>query len=182
MENYESPQGNGKQLFWILGGVIIVIMIIGIVYSATQKTLKNTEPETRESDTSTTLQKIDPVTGKPISVKNQTEVPATITGLDIVRLSTFPQRVQMRITGTVPDGCSTFNTPTIIANGKTFNVTVTASHDADQMCTQVVTNQEIVSEIPVAGLGAGTYSVTLGSLTKTFTLVADNNIEFFSDK
>jgi hypothetical protein len=57
-----------------------------------------------------------------------------------------------------------------------------AAHPKDAVCTQVVTSQETVIDIPVSGLAAGTYSVALGKITKTFKLLADNEIQFSSDK
>ncbi len=181
MENYESTQLGKKQIFWIIGGVIIVIMIIGIVYSSTQKTLKNTDSGSVENS----LEKkdvIDLKNGEVKGVVEMVDVPVTVTGLDIVNLQTFPQRVQARIKGTVPDGCSLFTSPMITRIGNTFTISLTGTHPKDSVCTQVITPQETVIDIPVEGLPAGIYTATIGKITKTFKLVADNEIQFSSDK
>jgi hypothetical protein len=42
--NYEEGgMSQGKKTLWIIGGVILVIMIIGLVYGATQRSLKNAD-------------------------------------------------------------------------------------------------------------------------------------------
>lgn len=175
-ENINQEEG-GKKTLWIIGGIILVVAIIAVVYGATQKTLKkntdtNTDGSVTMNEDGTTVLGADRVVVSG----------STVTAMDVVNLQTFPYKVQARIKGTVPDSCSTFDTPKVTSSGKTFTITVTASHPKDAVCAQVVTDREVVIDLPVAGLAAGTYTVKVGATTKTFTLATNNTIEYSGDK
>lgn len=176
MEPYENPEQNGKKTLWIIGGIILVIMLVGIVYGATQRTLKKTDTP---SDTVPVNQTTDQK--QVLSRETAEKTPATVSDIALANLGTFPYRVQAKITGEMSDGCSQ---PDVVftQSGKTFTADVTGLKESGSMCTMVVTPFETVVDVPVAGLGAGTYTVKLGDLSKTFTLVAENKIQFIGDK
>jgi hypothetical protein len=41
--NYDQNESNGKKTLWIIGGIILVVMIIALVYGATQKSLNKAD-------------------------------------------------------------------------------------------------------------------------------------------
>lgn len=106
---------------------------------------------------------------------------ASVTGLDIVNLQTFPYQIQARVTVALPDGCSTPTTH-IARSENVFTVTVAASRRSDQACTAMPTSSRLTLDVPVAGLSAGTYTVKAGDLSQTFTLAQDNRVEYTNDK
>lgn len=175
MEPYENPEQNGKKTLWIIGGIILVIMLVGIVYGATQRNLKKTDtPDGAVPVNQTPAQQV-------LSRETAEQTPATIDTMTLANLGTFPYRVQAKITGEMSDGCSQ---PDVVftQSGKTFTADVVGLKEIDTMCTMVMTPFETVVDVPVSGLTAGTYMVKLGNLSKTFTLVAENKIQFIGDK
>lgn len=172
----KTPDGDTgtAKTWWIVIGVILVIAVIGIIYGATQRSLKNSNMANEGQV---------PVTQNGEVAGDRVSEPVTYTGFDVVNLQTFPYRVQVRVRGTVPEGCAVAGTPTATVSGKVFTVTMDASKPADAVCTQVVTNVEGVVELPVSGLAAGTYSVKVGTMpAKSFTLAVNNTIQYTGDK
>lgn len=181
--NYDQGESNGKKTLWIIGGVILVVMIIGIVYGATQKSLKKaTDAEnTADSVQLNTAGSNTGANGAVLGASEMVETPVELTGLTVVNLQTFPQKVQAQIKGNLADACSTAKTDVNLV-GKKFTITVTATKAKDAVCATVITPYEAVVDLPVAGATAGKYTVVLGKMTKTFTLAADNEIQYSSDK
>ncbi len=189
--NYEEGASQGNKTLWIIGGIIVVIMIIGLVYGATQRSLKTTDQNTDDD----ALVVLDPVTGNrlPSSGNNTPGVPALadsekvvlpveITSLDVVNLETFPNQVQARIAYGLSGDCAVLDTPTVSLVGTVYTVTMTSYAPKDAVCTKNIVPGERVVVIPVEGVRAGTYSVKVGSKTKTFTLQTDNKVQFSGDK
>jgi hypothetical protein len=189
-QQYTDGPSNSSKTLWIIGGIVLVIMIIGVVYAATQKSLKNanqaattaeTVPLNSGSQTTTSTNAVS-ANGTVLGASDRVSVVPTLKALDLANLQTFPYQVQARITGTVPDGCSTLDTPAITQTGNIFTISVTASHPKDMMCTQVITSQSAVVDVPVSGVSAGKYYVVLGKIKKSFTLVQSNQIQYSGDK
>ncbi len=186
--NYDQNESNGKKTLWIIGGIILVVMIIALVYGATQKTLNKADVQA------------DTVTNETVRTQNQSgsvknsgttavlgdvetiELPVGITSLDVVNLQTFPQKVQARVGYSLSGNCAVLDTPTVTVSGKVFTVSLTSRAPKDAPCTKNLVPGDSVVDIPVEGLAAGKYSVKVGKSTKTFTLVADNQIQYSGDK
>lgn len=188
--NYEEGSNNGKKTLWIIGGIILVIMIVGVVYGATQRSLKKADQAIDDSVTVTqpggtssngVVRPAAPSANNPIP-ENMVAVAVTVSKLDVVNLESFPQRVQARVGYQLANGCAVLDTPTIAKSDSTFTVALSSRAGKDKVCTQASTSKEVVIEIPVEGLVAGKYSVKVGNITKTFTLQADNEVQFYSDK
>jgi heme/copper-type cytochrome/quinol oxidase subunit 2 len=173
----QPNEPKSKAGLWTAIGIVVVIVIIALIYFATQKTIKN----------DANIQN-DPITNAPITGTTtvagaeRIAVTPSISALEINNLQTFPYKVQARVKANLPDACSDLDTPTVARSGNTFTITATASKVKDAVCAQVITPKEIVVDLPVAGLSAGKYAVKLGTITKTFTLASDNTIEYTSDK
>ena len=195
----EDPrQSGGKSTLFIIGGIILVIVIIALVYAATQHSVNQQVGTMTGPSANIPLNQIPADQGSSASgvggaagastasttVAGATEMvatPVTITGLDVVNLQTFPYKVQAHITGTMPDGCSTASA-SIAGTGKTFTITVVAAKAKDAMCTQVITPYDATIDVPVASLAAGKYTVKLGKIIKSFTLAQDNQVQYSGDK
>ncbi len=171
-----SQPGDGKKTMWIIGGLVAVIAIVGVIYGATQSTIKKTNQIEDNTPLNTTSDANQVAAARVTS-------PVTYTGFDVVNLQTFPYRVQVRVRANASEGCVTADVPTVATAGKVFTITMTGSKEVDAMCTQAITAIENVVELPVTDLAAGNYTVKLGTLkAKTFTLAADNKIQFSGDK
>lgn len=189
--NYEEGSSNGKKTLWIIGGIIVVVMIVALVYGATQRSLKQTSDTPGEDITITPTggvsdQGLAPAQPRPTSdtpiPENMVALPVQVNSLDVVNLETFPQKVQARVTYGLSGSCAVLDTPVVKQSGKTFTITMTSRALKDVACTKAIVPGEIVIDIPVLGIAAGNYSVKLGTITKSFTLKSDNEIQFTSDK
>lgn len=187
---YEPSESNGKKTLWIIGGIILVVMIIALVYGATQKTLKNAETDTGGNEPGVQLNtqnqpKGTVSTGTDTAVlgaAEMIELPVTVKGLDVVNLQTFPQRVQSNISYNLQGNCAVLDTPTVTVSGKVFTVVMTSHAPKDAVCTKDSIPGDTVVEIPVAGLAAGKYTVKAGKIARSLTMVADNQIQYSGDK
>jgi len=170
MENYQETGGN--KMLWIVGGVVLIIAVAGVVYGITRKT----------SNQQANVNNIPVEETSSNQVKGDT-VAVEYTGFDVVNLQSFPYQVQVRVKGTVPEGCIVANKPVVTASGKTFTVTMDATRPTGAVCTQVVTPVEGVVNLPVSGAAAGTYTVKVDNLAvKTFVLATNNTVQYTGDK
>lgn len=185
-QNYDNESGNGKKTLWIIGGIVLVIMIVALVYGATQKNLatekvadtdiRKTQQAALPPKTSSSQQPV--VAG---AVDRVTVVPS-ITSMDLVNLETLPYQAQVRVQGTLPDGCSIFDTPMITRAKNIITVAITGSHAKDATCSQATTKHSTVVDLPVSGLDDGTYVVKLGTFSKKLTLSHAKAAQHTDDK
>jgi inhibitor of cysteine peptidase len=98
----------------------------------------------------------------------------TVESLEILLLESFPVQVNAIVSGNLPDGCSTLNEPRPRREGNTFVINLVASRLPDEVCTQALVPFDQVIPLDVAGLPAGTYTVSVNGTTDTFTLDVDN--------
>lgn len=188
--NYDQNESNGKKTLWIIGGIILVVMIIALVYGATQKSLNKADVQAdtvaneavRTSNQSNSAAVKNSGTTTVLGDTETIDLPVGITSLDVVNLQTFPQKVQARVGYNLSGNCAVLDTPTVTGTGKVFTVSLTSKAPKDAPCTKNLVPGDIVVEIPVEGLAAGKYSVKVGKSVKTFTLVADNKIQYSGDK
>lgn len=187
--NYDQSESNGKKTLWIIGGIILVVMIVALVYGATQKSLNKadmqadaTTNETVRTQTQTGSVKNQSGTTAVLAATETVDLPVGITSLDVVNLQTFPQKVQARVGYTLSGDCAVLGTPTVTGQGKVFTVSLTSQAPKDAPCTKNLVPGDVVVDIPVEGLAAGKYSVKVGKSVKAFTLVADNKIQYSGDK
>lgn len=167
-QNQQVVKKNSGTL-WTIIGVIIIIAVIVAIYFITQKSVKNS----------------DTTNDTPVAELDNQEmgdaVKAQPKALVVTNLGTFPYKVQAKVSFDLPSSCSVARAG-VAQSGKTFTVDVTASQPNDALCAQVITPSSLTVNIPVAGLAAGTYTVTYEGMTKTFTLAQNNQVEYTSDK
>ncbi|HUP26929.1 MAG TPA: hypothetical protein VM409_00720 [Chloroflexia bacterium] len=99
---------------------------------------------------------------------------AQVDSIDILMLESFPVQVSVTVKGNLPDACTTLGTISRTRNGNTFNVNVATTRPRSAMCAQMIVPFEETLALDVAGLKAGTYTVNVNGVSKTFTLNADN--------
>lgn len=185
-QNYENEAGNGKKTLWIIGGIILVIMIIALVYGATQKNLSgqaDQEPVRSDAARTTVPAKSQTQPAQAVSgASDRVSVTPSISSMDLVNLETVPYQAQARIQGTVPDGCSEFDQPAAVRTGNVITVSVTASHARDATCSQAATKRSTVVDLPVAGLDDGKYVVRLGTISRTLEISSAKASQYTGDK
>ena len=99
---------------------------------------------------------------------------ATVESVEILILESFPVQVRAVVKGYNPDPCTKINEITQKRDGNTFVVTITTQRDRGQACIQVISPFEESISLDVAGLNAGTYTVTVNGVSEQFTLDVDN--------
>lgn len=105
----------------------------------------------------------------------ETEVgEANVDSIEILVLESFPVQVNVIASGELADGCTSLVEPTPRLEGNTFVVNLAAQRVQEEVCTQATVPFDKVISLPVEGLSAGTYTVSVNGLTDTFTLETDN--------
>jgi inhibitor of cysteine peptidase len=89
-------------------------------------------------------------------------------------MESFPVQASVNVKGNLPDSCTKIGKITTDREGNTFNVDISTTRPADQMCTQVLTPFEQNVSLDVRGLKKGIYTVKVNGVTATFELPADN--------
>ena len=189
-QNYEPSESNGRKTLWIIGGIILVVMIIALVYGATQQSLNNDQniANTSSESAQAAIQGRDgdaATNGSDRMVMGSAEtveLPVAVTGIEVVNLHSFPQKVQARVTYTLQGECAILDNPAISHSGKTFTITLASRAPKNIPCTKNPVPGDRVVDVPVAGLPAGKYTVKVGKSSKVFTLLADNQIQYSGDK
>lgn len=118
-----------------------------------------------------------PTVEAPVPAKVVTGENAIIDGLQIMMLESFPVQVRAVIRGSLPDGCTTIKEINPTRDGKTFNIHIITERPAEAMCTAALAPFESAASLEVYGLPAGTYTVTAGDQTASFTLDVDNVLQ-----
>jgi hypothetical protein len=95
--------------------------------------------------------------------------------LEVNILGTPPSvRAQVVARGHLSDGCTKITDVGQKRDGNTFTVTLGTFRAPNVLCIQVITPFIQTVDLNVAGLKAGTYTVTVDGASKQFTLTADN--------
>jgi inhibitor of cysteine peptidase len=116
-------------------------------------------------------------TATPVQAPSDEQVirgTATVEGIDIQILESFPVQVRVVVQGLLADGCTTIGEITQELVDNTFMVTIGTERPADKVCTQALVPFEETIDLQVRGLPAGTYTVNVNGITGTFTLSTDN--------
>jgi hypothetical protein len=150
-----------KRMGWALLPFLLVLLLLagcGLLGQTEEPTpaATNTPPPTEE------------VSNEPLTVE------VSVESLDILILESFPVQVNVIVSGNLPNGCATLNEPRPRREGNTFVINLSASQLPDEVCTQALVPFDQVIPLDVAGLPAGTYTVSVNGTTDTFTLDVDN--------
>lgn len=117
-------------------------------------------------------------TVKPTATPTQTEGIlrglAPVDAIDVLILESFPVQVHVRVTGNLPDGCTTLGEITQERKGTAFSVIVGTMRPAGAQCTEALVPFQTTVALDVLGLRAGTYTVTVNGVSGSFKLSIDN--------
>jgi inhibitor of cysteine peptidase len=120
----------------------------------------------------------DPVQGEPtpqLPAGDLAEGPAYVDSVDVLIMESFPVQVALVATGSLPDACSSVGRIDITGpEDFVFTIAIISERPADAMCAQVLTPFEQRIDLPVVGLAAGSYTVTVNGVEASFTLDVDN--------
>jgi inhibitor of cysteine peptidase len=101
---------------------------------------------------------------------------ATITGVEVGFMESWPLQAAARVTGEVPDGCTEPQQATVKRDGNRFLVTIETMRPADAVCTEAIETFEQSVHLDIRDLPAGTYTVDVNGFETQFTLEQDNVI------
>lgn len=113
-------------------------------------------------------------TDEPAPSNGLIEGEAYIDSLDVLILESFPVQVNVRISGSLPDGCTSLGDTTINYADNRFDIKIATSRPADAVCTEALVPFEQSVALDVLGLSAGDYTVAAGDKTAAFNLAIDN--------
>ncbi|GAK61261.1 hypothetical protein U27_01161 [Candidatus Vecturithrix granuli] len=101
---------------------------------------------------------------------------APIDRIELLILESFPVQVHVRITGYLPDSCTTFDHISQTRVENLFQVDVITKRPVDEVCAKLITWFEETVALEVYGLPAGTYIVDVNGVRETFTLDVENRL------
>lgn len=164
-----SPSGTPKRpkkgnIWYILFGLAVLVVfaaliIVSVLKRNPMKTALLPDPEISSLDRS-----------------GSTEVNqgiASVDHVDVMILESFPVQINALVRGNLADGCVALDDTSVRRENNTFYVDFLTSRTGD-MCIQALVPFEKTVSIPVSGLMAGTYTISVVGTTATFTLNQDN--------
>ena len=97
-----------------------------------------------------------------------------VNALAINLMESFPVQVSVTVRGDLVDGCVALEgiTPTAVEGGWVLDIA--SSRAEDMVCSEALVPFEETVPLEVVGLPAGSYRVTAGEQTASFTLEMDN--------
>lgn len=133
------------------------LLILGIISACTTTTNKLTKEEDPKQENS----------------KNFTSAP--VEKIDIQILESFPVKVQVVVNGQFSDGCGELDKINTVKDGNKFTISISSKYvDPETVCTHALVPFEEIIPLNVKGLKAGTYTVNVNGISKSFNLDADN--------
>ncbi|MCA9991878.1 MAG: hypothetical protein H6666_06710 [Ardenticatenaceae bacterium] len=99
---------------------------------------------------------------------------APVDTVDVLVLESFPVQVNVIASGNLPDGCTRLEEPTIAQADTTFTISLPTSRPGDAVCTEALEPYDKVIPLDVAGLPAGSYTVSVNGVSASFTLAVAN--------
>lgn len=115
---------------------------------------------------------VEPITGNGDIVLTSD---AVVENLSVMVMESYPVQVSVRVSGYLPDGCTTIREVRASREGDTFTINIiTQRPGGDVACTMAIVPFEESVSLEVEGLPAGDYRVESGNLRESFTLDTDN--------
>ena len=99
---------------------------------------------------------------------------AAVESAELVALTTVPVQVRLDIRGTLPDECTAVRQVDQTRRSAVFTITVETERDETASCPDAPLPYTESVALNVSGLPAGTYTVQIQGITRSFTLAADN--------
>ncbi|MFO7664366.1 MAG: hypothetical protein R6X18_17480, partial [Chloroflexota bacterium] len=149
----------------ILPGLLIALAGILVLLSACTR---GSDPDTTIDSSPTAAPTVDEASNQP--VRGQAQVDE----VEVLILESFPVQVSVIARGELPDSCTRIDEIISQRAEDTFRVAITTLRQPDTVCTQVIVPFEQTIALDVAGLPAGTNTVSVNGVPATFTLDVDN--------
>jgi len=102
---------------------------------------------------------------------------ATIQQVDINLMESFPVQVNVRIAGSLPNSCVVLNGFNTVQTNHEFVISAATTYQTGGNCAEQLQPFDQMVSLPVVGLPAGTYTVTVegaNSVSNSFALAVDN--------
>lgn len=99
---------------------------------------------------------------------------AQVESVDIEILKSDPVQINAVASVKLPDACTTLGDSQLHYASNTFQITLWAVSPTDRGCAQVITQVGSTYALNAIDLQPGTYTVTINSVSKVFTLTADD--------
>ena len=154
-----------KRAFYLLLIILPVLIFSGcsVLEGVAPASTATTETTGAVIPTSTPIPSAEPALGL-----------ATIESVEIQTLNTVPVEINVRVTGLLPNDCAVIDDVFARRDGDTFDVAVTTVQEPGTDCgTEEVLFEETLP-LDIAGLQAGSYTVSVNGVEGTFTLEVDN--------
>lgn len=169
----EREQGNSP-LLWIIVGIIILGLLAWFFLRPGGTNIVDDLDSTRVLEVSGEL--AEDVTydekGMPILGPD-----APIASVEVIVSESFPVQVSLRVQGELINGCTYLNQPVILREGKDFYVSLT-TYTEGEVCTEALVPYERNITLNVASLPAGTYTVDVNGIMKSFEIAQENSLDF----
>jgi hypothetical protein len=95
---------------------------------------------------------------------------AYIESLEVLTLESIPLQVQAVVGGFLSDPCTSIAETAVEQQDATFTITIHTAYNHEMVCAQMLVPFSETVALNVQGLAAGTYVVTAGALSQTFSL------------
>jgi len=89
-----------------------------------------------------------------------------IQSVQVLIAESFPPQVTARVTGIIPDSCTTAREPEISREGTTITIKIIGDRPDGVACAQVISSYE--KSIALGTLDPGSYTLRVNNLTQTF--------------
>ena len=114
---------------------------------------------------------LPPTTGEESSVITGV---AAVDSIEVALLESMPVQLNVTALGNYSDGCTTRGEVEQAIVGNTIEITLGTVRPKEMMCTEALVPFSEQISVDIAGLKAGSYTVTVNGVSGTFTLSADN--------
>ena len=99
---------------------------------------------------------------------------APVESVEVLVLESFPVKVNVIVSGNLPDGCTRLEEPTVELDGNIFAISLPTTRPGGAVCTEALEPYDKVIPLDVEGLPANDYTVNVNGISSSFTLQADN--------
>ncbi len=150
-----------------------ILLLFALSVSACDQ-LQNANPLAEAAETSAPAATVTTETTppEPSPPAEPLILPAVIESLEIVADDQAAGEITVKLRGVLPNGCAQINDVVSERDGNSFTVAVSTIQQPDEVCTQALVPFEEMVVLDVAGLDAGTYSVTADERQVSFELAA----------
>ncbi len=151
-----------------LTGFLMLLMSIAVLSACQFNATTTPNPDSPVSSD-------DPINTPPVTDFTGYQQNVYVDKMEVYILESFPLQVAVKVTGNLPDGCTTIvGSESKRLDENTFEIFIYTDRPEDTSCTMALVPFEETIMLDVAGLPAGTYIVTGYGSESSFTFDMDN--------